>query len=79
VPNRAYCLGICIRRLSTSYEMSASVTHPALSFMLLSQALWLAVVNVSGSSKRRNGINIENVGSHSNRNISGGFCNKSSH
>jgi hypothetical protein len=79
VPNRAYCPGICIRRLSISYEMSAERNTSGTLFMLLSQGLWLALLNVSGSSKRRNGVNIENVGSHNNRNSSGGFCNKSSH
>jgi hypothetical protein len=79
VPNRAYCPGICIRRLSTSYERSAERNTSGTFFMLLSQGLWLASVNISGSSKRRNGVNTENVGSHSNRNSSGGVSNHSSH
>jgi len=79
VPNRAYCPGICIGRLSTSYEMSAERNTSGTFFMLLSQGLWLALVNVSRSSKRRNVGNVENVDSHSNRNISGGGSNQSSH
>jgi len=78
VPNRAYCSGIWIKRLSTSYEMSAE-RNTSGTFFMLSQSLWLALINVSGCSKHKNGVNIENVGSHSNRNSSSGFCNKSSH
>ena len=79
MPNRAYCPGICVRRLSKSYEMSAERNTSGTFFMLLSQGLWLALVNVSGSSKRRNIGNIGNVESHSNRNGSGGVRNRNGH
>jgi len=79
VPNWANGPGICIMRLSKSYEMSAERNTSGTFFVLLSQGLWLALVNVGGSNKRRGIGNIENVDSHSHRKSSGGVSSRSSH